>query len=68
MGHGQKIDHDAARLSFGQLFEQGIEGLPVGLAGKELVAIDKAEQRHRLAAQRVDDMPIVDDLIGLPAG
>ena len=39
--------------------------MPVSLARKELVAIDKVEQRHRLAAQRMDDMPIVDDLVVL---
>ena len=68
MGHGQKFDHDAAGLPFRQLFKQGIEGLPVGLAWEELVAIDKVEQRHRLAAQRMDDMPIIDDLVVLARG
>ena len=42
--------------------------LPVGLARKQLVAIDKVEQNYRLAAQRVDDMPIVDDLVVLAQG
>ena len=32
------------------------------LAGEELVAVDEPEQRHRLVLQRVDDMPVVDDM------
>jgi hypothetical protein len=47
------------------LTEQSIEGLPVGLARKQLVAINKVEQGHRLAAQRMDDMPVIDDLVVL---
>ncbi|MGY4327323.1 hypothetical protein ACVWWG_001740 [Bradyrhizobium sp. LB7.2] len=42
--------------------EQGVECKGVGAAGKELLAIDQIEQRHRFAAQGVDDMAIVDDM------
>ncbi len=30
-------------------------------AREELLAIDEVQQRHRLAAQRMDDMPVIDD-------
>ena len=36
-------------------------------AGEELIAIDEVEQRHRLAPQGADDMPIVDDMTVLAA-
>lgn len=36
--------------------------MAIGVARKELIAVDEAEQRHRLAAQRVDDMAIIDDM------
>ena len=65
VGQGQQLDHDAAGLPLRQPFQEGIEGSPIGLAREELVAIDEVEQRHRLAAQRMDDMPIVDDLVVL---
>ena len=36
--------------------------------GKQLIAIDEIEQRHRLAAERMDDVPVVDDMAPLAAG
>ena len=42
--------------------EQGLERQSEGPAGEELVAIDQIEQRHRFAAQRMDDVTIVDDM------
>ncbi len=62
---GEQLDHDAAGLPLGQSLEQSIEGSPVCLARKELVAIDQVQQRHRLAAQGMDDVPVVDDLVVL---
>src|SRR6478735_7847515 len=41
------------------------EGSPVSVAWKQLIAIDEAEQRHRLPAQRMDDMAIVNHLVVL---
>ncbi|GAA4247943.1 hypothetical protein GCM10022293_05400 [Azospirillum formosense] len=35
--------------------QQRLEDAGVGAAGKQLVAVDEVEQRHRLAPQRVDD-------------
>ena len=58
----QKSDHGAAGGSLAESGEQGVERKGVGAAGEELVAIDQIEQRHRLAAQGMDDMAIVDDM------
>jgi hypothetical protein len=32
------------------------------------VAVDEAEERHRLAAEGMDHVPIIDDLVVLAAG
>ena len=47
----------------GRRSTQGIEGPPVGLAREQPVAIDEVEQRHGLAAQGMDDVVVVDDLV-----
>jgi len=44
------------------MFEQEFEGAAVGVAREELGAIDEVQQRHRLAAQAVDDVAVVDDM------
>ena len=49
----------------GSCVEKGIECLAIGLAWKELVAIDQAEQCHGFFAQGMDDVSIVDDLVVL---
>ena len=58
----QKANHGAAGGSLAESGEQGVERKGVGAAGKDLGAIDQIEQRHRLAAQGMDDMAIVDDM------
>ena len=58
----QKANHGAAGGSLAESGEQGVERKGVGAAGKELGAIDQIEQCHRLAAQGMDDMAIVDDM------
>ena len=63
VGERQQVDHDPAGLPLRQGFPERLEGAPVGLAREELVAVDEVEQRHRLAAQRVDDVTVVDDLV-----
>ena len=68
VGQGEQVDHDAAGLLLGQPLQEGVEGSAIGLAREQLVAIDEVQQRHRLAAERVDHMPIVDDLVVLAAG
>src|ERR1022692_4715491 len=51
MRERQQADHGATGKSFAEPHEQGLERQRVGSAGKELVAIDEIEQRHRLAAE-----------------
>ena len=51
-------------LSLGQ---QRLEGAGIGAAREQLIAIDQIEQRHRLLAQRMDDVMIVDDVAVLAA-
>ena len=40
----------------------------VGRTREQLVAVDQIVQRHRLFAQRVDDVPIIDDVAALALG
>ncbi len=56
----EKADHLATGGSLAEASEQGLERQSEGPAGEELVAIDQIEQRHRFAAQRMDDVTIVD--------
>ena len=42
--------------------EQRVEGAPVRLAGEQLVAVGQVAQRHGFAAERVDHMPVVDNV------
>lgn len=65
VGERQQIDHEATGLPLRQPGQEHLEGAPVGVTGKELVSIDQAEQRHRLLAQRMDDMAVVHDLVML---
>jgi hypothetical protein len=63
MSERQEIDGDPARLALRQGFPKRLEGEPIGLAWEEPVAIDEVEERHRLAAQRVDHVMVVHDLV-----
>ncbi len=63
MGEREEVDGDAAGLSLGKRGTQGLEGVPIGWAREEPVAVDEVEQRHRLAPEGVDDVVVVDDLI-----
>ena len=40
----------------------------IGAAREELLTIDQIEQRHRLAAQGMDDVPIIDHMTAFAAG
>ena len=62
MRERENPDHGAASGPLTETREQGLERQGEGSAREELVAIDQVEQRHRLAAQRMDDVPIVDDM------
>jgi len=67
MGEGEKVDHDAAGLPVWQALQQRVERAPERLAREKLVAIDQVQQRHRLLAQGMDDMAVIDDM-GVLAG
>jgi hypothetical protein len=62
MGEGEELDSRAAGQAVGQAGAQGLESAGVGRPGEEFVAVDQPEQRHRLAAERVDDVPVVDHM------
>jgi hypothetical protein len=64
----QQPDHDAAGRLLALTGEQRLEGAPVGAAWEHLLAIDQIEQRHRLAAQGMDDMPVIDHMAVFAAG
>ncbi len=65
MREREQADHDAASPLLGLLGLQGLEGAGIGGPREELVAVDEVEQRHRLAAQGVDDMMVVDHVAAL---
>ena len=65
MREREQVDHEAACLLLGQLLEEGVEGSAIGFAREEPVAVDEVEERHRLAAQGMDHVPVIDDLIVL---
>lgn len=60
MRERQQADHGATCPLVADLGQQCLEGALVGISREQLVAIDEVEQRHRLPAQRVDDMPVID--------
>ena len=64
----QQADHSAAGLPLAVLGQQRFECAGIGTAREQLIAIDKVEQCHRLLAQRVDDVTVVDHVTVLAAG
>lgn len=64
----QQSHHHLARGALGQLLAQEVERAPVRFAREELVAVDQAEQRHRLATKGVDDVVVIDDMTVLAIG
>src|SRR5208283_1841634 len=62
VGEREKADHGATGRLLAQASDQGLERQSKGATGEELIAIDQIEQRHGLAAQRMDDVTIVDDM------
>jgi hypothetical protein len=59
----QQFDRNLAGLSVGQLVDEHVKGPAIFLPGEELVPVDEIEERHRLLAQGMNDVPIIDDLI-----
>ena len=62
VGEREQSHHGAARPLLADAGEKGLERAGVGGAREQLIAVDQIEQCHRLPAQRVDDVPVVDDL------
>ncbi len=68
VGQAEQFNHGLACRTLRQLLAQAFEGQSIGLTRKDLIAVDQVEQRHGLAAQRVDDVPVVDDVAVLATG
>ena len=67
MGQRQQPDHGSAGPLLGVGGQQRLEGALIGAAREELLTVDQIEQRHRLATQSVDDVPVIDDVAVLAA-
>lgn len=63
MSQRQQFDRDLAGLSVGQFIDEHVEGPAIFLPRETLVPVDEMEERHRLLAQGMNDVPIIDDLI-----
>jgi hypothetical protein len=68
MRQGQELDRNLAGALVALPLAQRLERPAIGRARKQLIAIDKAGQRHRLLVQSVDHMPVVDDMAALVIG
>jgi hypothetical protein len=64
----QQLDRDLARPLVAHFGAQRLEGFAIGLTREQLIAVDQIRQRHRLLAQRVDHVPVVDDVTTLAIG
>ena len=62
MGERQQLDHGPAGDARSPALEQALPGSAVGRAREQRVTVDEMQQRHRLAAQAVNDMPVVHHL------
>jgi len=64
----QQPDHGTAcpLLALGR--QQRLKRALIGTARKELLAVDQVQERHRLAAQGVNDVPVINDMTVLAAG
>ena len=68
MSERQQSDDRAARLLLAVTGQQCFEGALIGAAREELLTIDQIEQGHWLAAQGMDDVPIIDHMTVFAAG
>ena len=59
MSEREKLDHDPTGGLGREMIDERFEGAGIGPPRKELVAVDKPHERHRLALQRMDDVPVV---------
>ena len=62
VGERQRADDELAGDPLRQGLHRGVVEPAIGVARKELVAVDQPGQRLGLAPQRVDDVAIVDDM------
>lgn len=62
--HRKEIDHEPASSPVRQSFAQAIENSAVAIAREQSITVDEIEQRHWLAPQGMDHVPI-DDLVVL---
>jgi hypothetical protein len=62
MGERQQADHGAAGVLIAVRGDERCEGVGVGAAREQLIAIDQVDERHRLPAQGVDDVSVVNDV------
>src|ERR1700720_691183 len=67
MSERKQADHCPAGLLLALLGHQRLEGAGISAAREQLIAIDQIEQRHRLLAQGMNDVMIVDDVAVLAA-
>src|SRR5256885_12538223 len=68
MSERQQSDDRAARLLLAVTGQQCFEGALISAAREELLTIDQIEQSHWLAAQGMDDVPIIDHMTVFAAG
>lgn len=59
---GRQFDHHLAGAAKVAALLQRFEGAFVGGAWEQLIAVDEIGERHRLAPQRMDDVPVVDEM------
>jgi hypothetical protein len=62
MRKSEQPDHRATRVPLVAGSQQRLECARVGLPREQMITIDKIEQCHRLPAQRMDHMPVIDDI------
>ncbi|MGZ9052913.1 MAG: hypothetical protein ACXW3N_12130 [Rhodoplanes sp.] len=67
MSECKQADHGAASLLLALPGKQRLECTGISATRERLIAIDQIDERHRLLAQRMDDVMIVDDVAVLAA-
>jgi len=65
MGERQQLDCQFARALVAHALVQRLVGACIGGVREQLIAVDQIVERHRLLAQRVDHVPIIDDVTAL---
>lgn len=63
----QQTDHGATGMTRRQCGKQPVPGMTECLTREQLVAVNQIEQRHRLPAQGMDDMTIIDHMTAAAA-